>query len=63
MLNILDPNKDFLVCTNAYKEGLRGVRMQEGYDIFYESEKSNEHEINYVTHDLELVVIVHYLKM
>jgi hypothetical protein len=37
--------------------------MQEGHAIFYESRKSNEHEVNYVTHDMELVSIVHALKM
>jgi hypothetical protein len=37
VLNIADPNKDFIVCTYACKEGLRGVLMQEGHVIFYES--------------------------
>jgi hypothetical protein len=37
--------------------------MQEGHEVCYESRKLNEHEINYVTHDLELVAIVHVLKM
>jgi hypothetical protein len=31
--------------------------------ICYESRKLNEHEVNYVTHDLELAAIVHTLKM
>jgi hypothetical protein len=53
VLNIADPYNDFLVCTDAYKEGLEGVLMQEGHVIFYVSWKLNEHEINYVTHDLE----------
>jgi hypothetical protein len=51
------------MCTYAYKEGLRGVLMQEGHVICYESQKLNEHEINYVTHDLELAAIVDALKM
>jgi hypothetical protein len=51
------------VCTNACKEGLGGVLMQEGSVICYESQKLNEHEVNYVTHDLELTAIVHALKM
>jgi hypothetical protein len=63
MLKIADPDNDFLVCTDACKEGLRGVLMQEGRVIFYASRKLNEHEINYVTHDLELAAIVHALKM
>jgi hypothetical protein len=37
--------------------------MQEGHVIFYESRKLNEHEVNYVTHDVELASIVHALKM
>jgi hypothetical protein len=51
------------VCTDACKEGLRGVLMQEGHVICYESKKLNEHEVNYVTHDMELDTIVHTLKM
>jgi hypothetical protein len=63
MLKIADPNDDFLVCTNACKEGLEGFLMQEGHVICYKYRKLNEHEINYVTHDIELVAIVHALKM
>ena len=63
MLKITDPEADFLVCTNACKEGLGGVLMQKGSVICYESQKLNEHEVNYVTHDLELTAIVHALKM
>jgi hypothetical protein len=37
--------------------------MQEGHVILYESRNLNEHEVNYVTHDMELVAIVHALKM
>jgi hypothetical protein len=63
VLNIVDPNKDFHVCIYSYKEGLERVLMKEGHVICYESKKLNEHEINYMTHDLELVSIVHALKM
>jgi hypothetical protein len=51
MLKIAEPNKDFLVCIDVCKEGIRGVIMQKGHVICYESKKLNEHEINYVTHD------------
>jgi hypothetical protein len=51
MLKIADPEVDFLVCTDACKEGLGGVLMQDGSVIFYESRNLNEHEVNYVTHD------------
>jgi hypothetical protein len=63
VLNISDPNKEFLVCTDSYKEGLRGVLMKEGHVICYESKKLNEHEVNCVTRDMELAGIVHALKM
>jgi hypothetical protein len=63
VLNISDPDNEFLMCTNSYKEGLRGVLMQEAHVICYASRKLNGHEINYVTHDLELATIVHALKM
>ena len=52
VLNIANQNKDFLVCIDVWKERLGGVLMQEEHVIFYESRKLNEHEINYVTHDL-----------
>jgi hypothetical protein len=63
MLKIADLDNDFLVCIDACKKGLRGFLMQEGRVIFYASKKLNYHEINYVTHDLELDAIVHDLKM
>jgi hypothetical protein len=63
VLKIVDPEADFLVCTNACKEGLEGVLMQGGSVICYESQKLNEHEVNYVTHDLKLAAIVHAIKM
>ena len=37
--------------------------MQNGQVICYESQKLNEHEKNYLTHDIELAVIIHALKM
>jgi hypothetical protein len=55
-------NEEFLVCTDACKEGLGGVLSQNGFVICYESKKLKEHEKNYATHDLELAAIVHALK-
>jgi len=63
VIKIADPNKEFVVCTNACKIGPSGVLVQEGQVICYESRKLNEHEKNYVTHDLELAAIIHALKM
>jgi hypothetical protein len=63
ILRVADPNKYFIVCVDANKEGLGGFLTQEGNIIFYESRKLKENERNYVTHDLELVVVFHALKM
>jgi hypothetical protein len=63
LLNIDDPNESFLVCIDACKEGLGGFLTQNGHAIGYESIKLKEHERNYTKHDLELVSIVHTLRM
>jgi hypothetical protein len=63
ILKIADPNENFVVCTDACKEGLGGVLTQNGHVISYESRNIKEHERNYATHDLELASIVHALKM
>jgi hypothetical protein len=61
ILRIANPNMDFVVCTNACKEGLGGVLNHNGFVICYEFRKLKEHENNYATHDLELEAIVHTL--
>ena len=60
--------KDLKVCTDASRQGLGDVLMQEGGVIAYASRKLKPHEDNYPTHDLELVVLklslniwIHYL--
>ena len=63
VLKVIDPKKYFVVCTNACRQGLGGVLMQENHMICYESRKMKEHEKNYVNHDLKLAAIVHALKM
>jgi hypothetical protein len=63
ILNISDMEEDFVVFTNACKEGLDGDLSQKDHVIFYESWKLKEHERNYATHHLELETIIHALKM
>jgi len=63
VLKIAYPDKEFVVCKYACKRGLGGVFMQEGHVVCYKSRKLNEHEKNYVTHDLEFPTIIHALKM
>jgi hypothetical protein len=62
ILRIADPNEDFIVCTNACKEGLCGVLSQNGFVICYESSKLKEHERHYATHDLKFTSIIHALR-
>ena len=63
ILRIADPNKEFVVCIDAYNDGLGGVLTQEGHVIAYESRKLKIHENNYANYDLELAVVIHALKM
>jgi hypothetical protein len=63
ILKIVYPNENFVVFTNACKEGLGGVLTQNGHDVCYVSKKLKEHEMNYATHDLELEATAHVLKM
>ena len=63
ILKIVDPNKDFIVCTDTCNDGLGGVLTHEGHIIAYESRKLKIHEKNYETYDLQLVIVIHALKM
>ena len=62
IVKITDPDKDFVVCTDACNEGLGGV-LTRGHVIVYESRKLKTHRKNYATYDLELVAIFHALNM
>ncbi|KAL0378531.1 UNVERIFIED_CONTAM: Retrovirus-related Pol polyprotein from transposon.6 [Sesamum radiatum] len=53
----------YVVYTDASKQGLGCVLMQNGKVIAYASRQLRPHELNYPTHDLELAAIVHALKI
>jgi hypothetical protein len=55
--------KDFTVCTDAWKQGLGAVLMKDGGVIAYASRKLKKHEEIYTTHDLELAVVMLALKL
>ncbi|WVZ58342.1 hypothetical protein U9M48_008621 [Paspalum notatum var. saurae] len=59
----LDVTKLFDVYCDASGNGLGCVLMQEGRVIAYASRQLRKHEVNYPTHDLELVAVVHALKI
>jgi hypothetical protein len=61
ILKVPDMDKEFLVCTDALKEGLGGVLMQDGQLIVYISRKLRRNENNYATHDWDLLAIVYAL--
>ena len=53
-----------MLCTNVFQEGNCGFLIQNGYMICYiEYTKIKYHEKKYVMHELEVVSIVHALKM
>ncbi|WVZ80858.1 hypothetical protein U9M48_028300 [Paspalum notatum var. saurae] len=57
-----DITKPFDVCCDASGSGLGCVLMQEGRVIAYASSQLRKHEVNYPTHDLELLAVVCALK-
>jgi hypothetical protein len=63
ILVMLDMEKPFSVYCNASGQGLGCVLMQDGHMVAYASQQLRKHEVNYSTHDLELVVVVHTLKI
>ena len=63
ILKVLDMDVDFLVCTDASKEGLGEVLMQDGRVITCISRKLRRHEEKYATHYLELLSIVYALNV
>jgi hypothetical protein len=63
ILRVLDMEKDITVFTDASKQGLGAVLMQDGGVIAYVSRKLKKHEELYATHDLELAVVMLALKL
>jgi hypothetical protein len=63
ILNIVNPNEHFVVCTDPCKEGIEGVLTQNRHAISYEWKNIKEHERNYETHDLKIFSKIHALNM
>jgi hypothetical protein len=58
-----DMEKPFSIYCDASGQGLRCVLMQDGRMVAYASWQLTKHEVNYLTHDLELATIVHALNI
>ena len=63
VLKAVDLEKSFVVCIDASKEGVGTMLTQEGRVIAYESWKLKEYQKRYFAYDLELIAVVHALKM
>jgi hypothetical protein len=62
---LAQPNieKPFDVYCDASDMGIGGILMQDGRVVAYASHQLRHHEEHYPTHDLELLVVVHALKV
>jgi hypothetical protein len=58
-----DMEKSFSIYCDASGQGLGCVLMQDGSVVAYASRQLRKHEVNYLTHNLELAVVVHALKI
>jgi hypothetical protein len=58
-----DMEKSCSIYCDASGQGLGCVLMQDGHMVAYASRKLRNHEVHYLTHDLELAVVVHALKI
>jgi len=63
VLVLPDLSKIFSIYYDASRLGLGCVLMQDGTVVAYASRQLRKHELNYPTHDLELAVVVHALKI
>jgi hypothetical protein len=58
-----DMEKPFSIYCDASSQGLGCALMQDGHMVEYDSQQRRKHEAHYLTHDLELAVIVHALQI
>ena len=63
VLTIPSGSGGFIVYSDASKNGLGCVLMQNKKVVCYASRQLKKHELNYPTHDLELAAVVHALKI
>ena len=57
------PGREYVMHSDALRSGLGNVLMKDGKVVAYASRQMKSHEQNYLTHDLELAVVVFSLKI
>ena len=63
ILTLPDIHQSFIVYCDASRQGLGCVLMQDDKVVPYASRQLKKHEEKFLTHDLELVAVVHALKI
>jgi len=63
ILTVPEGNEGYVVSSDASRQGLGCILMQNGKVVAYASRQLKPHELNYPTHDLELVVVIFTLKI
>ena len=63
VLTMPNMKKPFSIYGDASGQGIGCVLMQEGHVVAYASRQLRKHEEHYPTHDLELLAVVHALKI
>ena len=63
ILTLLTIEAKYVFRSDASRQGLKCVLMQDGRIIAYTSRQLKKHDVNYLTHDLELATIVFALKI
>ena len=62
VLTLAEGNEGFEVYSDASRQGLGCVLMQHKRVVAYASRQLKKHELNYPTHDLQLVAVIFALK-
>jgi hypothetical protein len=63
VLTMSDMEKSFSIYCDASSQGLGCVLMQDNHVVAYASRQLRKHEEKYLTHNLELAVVIHALKI
>ena len=63
ILTVPEGNEGYVVYSDALRQGLSCVLMQNGKVVDYASRQLKPHELNYPTHDLELTTVIFALKI